>query len=209
MKSKNEFFVLSLSLLLLAACSPDKPKNLPYLGIKDVTANGDTLFHTIPPFAFLDQDSALITEADFEGKVYITDFFFTSCPSICPKMKSQMIRIHDEFLDDDRLVLLSHTIDPENDSVAVLKAYADALDIKTSKWHMVTGDKRAIYDMANKYLVSVAEDNQAPGGFVHGGHFILIDTQKRIRGYYDGTKEDEVNQLMEDVTFLLDGKKGN
>ena len=74
---------------------------------------------------------------------------------------------------------------------------------------MVTGDKRAIYDMANKYLVSVAEDNQAPGGFVHGGHFILIDTQKRIRGYYDGTKEDEVNQLMEDVTFLLDGKKGN
>ena len=209
MKSKNEFFVLSLSLLLLAACSPDKPKNLPYLGIKDVTANGDTLFHTIPPFAFLDQDSALITEADFEGKVYITDFFFTSCPSICPKMKSQMIRIHDEFLDDDRLVLLSHTIDPENDSVAVLKAYADALNIKTSKWHMVTGDKRAIYDMANKYLVSVAEDNQAPGGFVHGGHFILIDTQKRIRGYYDGTKEDEVNQLMEDVTFLLDGKKGN
>ena len=209
MKSKNEFFVLSLSLLLLAACSPDKPKNLPYLGIKDVTANGDTLFHTIPPFAFLDQDSALITEADFEGKVYITDFFFTSCPSICPKMKSQMIRIHDAFLNDDRLVLLSHTIDPENDSVAVLKAYADALDIKTSKWHMVTGDKRAIYDMANKYLVSVAEDNQAPGGFVHGGHFILIDTQKRIRGYYDGTKEDEVNQLMEDVTFLLDGKKGN
>ncbi|MCB0852983.1 MAG: SCO family protein, partial [Bacteroidetes bacterium] len=128
MKSKNEFFVLSLSLLLLAACSPDKPKNLPYLGIKDVTANGDTLFHTIPPFAFLDQDSALITEADFEGKVYITDFFFTSCPSICPKMKSQMIRIHDAFLNDDRLVLLSHTIDPENDSVAVLKAYADALD---------------------------------------------------------------------------------
>ncbi|MCB0845690.1 MAG: SCO family protein [Bacteroidetes bacterium] len=209
MKSKNDFFAFSLSLLLLAACSPDKPKTLPYLGIKDVTANGDTLFHTIPPFAFLDQDSALITEADFEGKVYITDFFFTSCPSICPKMKSQMIRIHDEFLDDDRLVLLSHTIDPENDSVAVLKAYADALNIKTSKWHMVTGDKRAIYDMANKYLVSVAEDNQAPGGFVHGGHFILIDTQKRIRGYYDGTKEDEVNQLMEDVTFLLDGKKGN
>lgn len=201
------FWIASLLgfLCFAAGCGPSgkSGKTLPILGIKQIE-NGDTLYHTIPDFAFVDQDSQWIDQDFVQGKIYVTDFFFTSCPSICPRMKAQMIRIHETYKDEPGFLLLSHTIDPEYDTPAVLKSYAEKLGVEAGNWHFLTGEKKDIYSIADKYLVSVAEDPDAPGGYIHGGHFILIDTQKRIRGYYDGTHPDEVDELIEDIRRLMD-----
>lgn len=163
----------------------------------------DTIYHHIPDFAFVDQDSQMVTQETVSGKIYVTDFFFTSCPTICPKMKSQMLRIYEAYKDNPNVVLLSHSIDPTHDTVAVLKDYADRLGIESGKWHLLTGEKDSIYDIAMKYLVPAQQDGNVEGGFTHGGDFMLIDTQRRIRGHYDGTKEESVDQLMEDMQLLL------
>ncbi|MEZ4825655.1 MAG: SCO family protein [Bacteroidia bacterium] len=194
-------FINGLIWLIASCASGSKP--LPVLGFRQTNAAGDTIYHTIPDFSFVDQDSNIVTQSTVAGKIYVTDFFFTSCPTICPKMKAQMIRIHDEFLGNDSIVLLSHSIDSYYDSVSVLKDYAEKLGIQTAKWHLLTGDKDKIWGIASEYLVSVANDDQEPGGYIHGGHFILIDPQRRIRGYYDGTNGAEVTRLMKDIRILL------
>ena len=203
---------ITLSADFLYSCSDNgaSGRTLPILGEREAVkreVNGqtvvDTIYHQIPDFAFVDQDSQQVTQETVAGKVYVTDFFFTSCPSICPKMKSQMLRVYEEYKDNPNVVLLSHSIDPEHDTVAVLKDYADRLGVESSKWHFLTGDKDNIYDMAMKYLVPAQEDGDAEGGFTHGGHFILVDGQRRIRGVYDGTEEESVNQLIKDIPLLL------
>ena len=216
------FAFTALALLAAAGCaqSPSSaaevgevPKStypLPILGLPTVNEAGDSLAYQSPTFAFVNQDSSLITSEDVKGKVIVADFFFTLCPSICPKMSQQMVRIHDEFLKDDRLILLSHTIDPYNDSVAVLKEYADALDVSSKRWHMMTGERDSLYTTARAYMVSAMEDSQAPGGFLHSGAFVLVDQNRHIRGYYDGTKAEEVDQLMTDIRWLFDqNENGN
>lgn len=201
-----KYLIINVLISFFLSCTPTQ-KKLPILGFREVGPQGDTLYHQIPDFTFTDQDGNLISQETTAGKIYITDFFFTSCPTICPKMKAQMLRIHDAFIDNEAIVLLSHTIDPAHDSVAVLKEYASRLGIQTAKWHLLTGEKDVIYGIAEKYLVSVAEDDQEPGGFIHGGHFILIDTDRHIRGYYDGTKEEEVSKLIEDIRLLLNERQ--
>ncbi|RMG59729.1 MAG: SCO family protein [Bacteroidetes bacterium] len=198
-------FFLSILFLgsLLGACTPKTQGPLPIMGERTVSPSGDTLFHTIPDFTFVDQDSNRVTAATFADKVYVADFFFTTCPSICPKMSQQMVRLHDAFIDRPEVVLLSHSIDPTHDTVAVLREYAQALAVKSHKWHLVTGDEDDIYDMARAYMVSAMRDENAPGGYVHSGAFILVDKDRRIRGYYDGTKTEEVDQLMADIDRLL------
>lgn len=196
-------WVLFMLAVLTSCAQPVDTNPLPILGFKSVAPQGDTLYHVIPDFNFTDQEGKGVSQEDLTGKIYVADFFFTSCPSICPKMKAQMVRLHDEFLSDDRVMLLSHSIDPEHDSVAVLRAYADALGVNPKRWRMLTGDKTNIYAQAEKYLVSVGEDETAPGGYIHGGHFILVDPQHRIRGYYDGTLTEDVDQLMIDMQKLL------
>lgn len=197
----------SLIMLLLGGCNSEK-NSLPILGMKDISSAGDTIYHHIPEFNLLDQDSSIITEKIVEGKIYVSDFFFTYCPSICPKMAQQMIRLHDHFLEEDRVVLLSHTVDPDHDTVAVLKEYSDALGVQSSKWHMLTGDKDHIYQLATEYMVSAAEDPDAPGGYIHSGAFILLDEERRVRGYYDGTKPHKVDELLTDIELLLQSPKG-
>jgi protein SCO1 len=195
----------------LAACAPEKTdRSLPILGEREVVAkqvNGqqvaDTVYARIPDFAFLNQDSQQVTQQTFAGKVYVTDFFFTTCPSICPKMKSQMLRVYEQFKDDPRVLLLSHTIDPGHDTVAVLRDYAQRLQVSTQKWHFVTGEKDAIYGMAQKYLVSAMADGSSPGGFTHSGHFVLVDQNRHIRGIYEGTETESVDQLLRDIPVLL------
>lgn len=203
---RDKCLIFTFLVFLGLSCSTTQ-KKLPVLGFREVGPTGDTLYHKIPDFTFTDQDGNLISQETTAGKIYITDFFFTSCPTICPKMKAQMLRIHDAFIDNEAIVLLSHTIDPAHDSVAVLKEYASRLGIQTAKWHLLTGEKDVIYGIAEKYLVSVAEDDQEPGGFIHGGHFILIDTDRKIRGYYDGTREEEVSKLIEDIRLLLNERQ--
>jgi len=197
---------------LIASCSQPYGKNeLPVMGRKKVVekeVNGkvqiDTLDHTIADFAFYDQDSALITNESFKGQIYVSDFFFTSCPTICPKMKKQMLRVYEKFEKTPEVALLSHSIDPTHDNVEVLYDYAEALGVNSSKWHFVTGDIDAIYNIGEKsYMVTTGEDDQAPGGYIHSGAFLLVDNERRIRGVYDGTVEEQVDVLLSDIDLLL------
>lgn len=204
----------SAAILLLAVffagCGEAAQKELPVLGpysVKDVVMDGqlktDTTFTSIRPFSFTDQDGNTVTEATVEDKVYVTDFFFTSCPTICPKMKQQMLRVYETFRDEPRLVLLSHSIDPKRDSVARLHDFADKLGIESTRWHLLTGEKDSIYSMARHYMIAAQEDKLAPGGYAHSGAFLLVDKNRQIRGIYDGTSEEEVNNLMDDIRLLL------
>jgi protein SCO1 len=195
--------LLTAYCLLLTACNPKKEEPpLPIFGER--TVNGaDTLYHTIAPFQFVDQDSVVVTNQTFRGKIYIADFFFTSCRTICPIMKTQMLRVYDSLKNDPEILILSHTIDPEYDTVALLHDFANRLGVKSDKWHFVTGVKDSIYKIAQtSYFATAMEDKTEPDGFIHSGAFLLLDKQGRIRGKYDGTKEEDVNRLIEDVGRL-------
>jgi protein SCO1/2 len=198
-----KIIVLNFLVALLAfSCSQEK--KLPFLGPKQVNAKGDTVYHQIPSFRFLNQDSVFVSEKDVEGKVYVADFFFTTCPTICPKMKTQMLRIYERYKDRDEVRIISHSIDPDFDTPNVLKDYATRLQMKAPKWNLLTGDKAAIYTLGQKsYMVSAQEDPNEAGGFVHSGAFILVDKNRHVRGIYDGTVEAEVNHLLEDMEILL------
>ncbi|GGZ39786.1 hypothetical protein GCM10007049_36460 [Echinicola pacifica] len=194
--------------------SPNKgQEQLPYLGFKSTeekTIEGqkvmDTVYHKIAPFSFQDQDGNTITNADMQGKVYVADFFFTSCPTICPIMKGQMLRLYEEFGENPEFQILSHSIDPTHDTVALLKDYSEKLGIEdASTWHFLTGDQEKIFEIGQtSYLATAMEDKNEPGGFLHSGAFILIDKEGHIRGVYDGTKEDQVDVLLNDIPKLLD-----
>ena len=206
----RSIFFLS-GLLFLAACNQDT--RLRILGPKVAVVkhqNGTTIVdsvdYTIPPFQFVDQDSAIVNSATVQNKIFVADFFFTSCPSICPKMMAEMLKINDKYKDNPNVVILSYSIDPVRDSVARLKAYQKKLGLTGGNWHFLTGNKDSIYQLADKYLVSAAEDPDAPGGYIHSGTFILIDKQRRIRSYCDGTSDDGVEILMGDMDILLEKK---
>ncbi len=198
-----KIIVLNFLVALLAfSCSQEK--KLPFLGPKQVNAKGDSVYHQIPSFHFLNQDSVFVSEKDVDGKVYVADFFFTTCPTICPKMKTQMLRIYERYKDRDEVRIISHSIDPDFDTPNVLKDYAARLQVKAPKWNLLTGDKAAIYQLGQKsYMVSAQEDPNEAGGFVHSGAFILVDKNRHVRGIYDGTVEAEVNHLLEDMEVLL------
>jgi protein SCO1 len=168
----------------------------------------DSLDYTVPVYTFVDQDSNIVDSNTVRNKIYVVDFFFTSCPSICPKMMKEMGLVYDKYKTNNEVAILSYSIDPRRDTVARLKNYEKKLGISASRWHLLTGDKDSIYRMADKYLVSAHEDPDAAGGFIHDGNFILMDKQNRIRGYYDGTKEDAVQKLMGDMDILLKEQPG-
>ena len=204
--------ILTISILSFIGCSQVKTSNeLPILGNKrfvDKEVNGevvkDTIYHTIRDFAFIDQDSNLVTNETFNDQIYVADFFFTSCPTICPVMKQQMLRVYEAYEKEPEVAILSHTIDPKHDTVAVLKDFAEKLDVKTEKWHFVTGNKDSIYDIGEtSYLVVANEDENAPGGYIHSGAFLLVDKQRRIRGVYDGTIPEQVDILINDIGRLI------
>ena len=189
-------------LSLLTGCAEHKEEKLPVFGEKDITET-DTIFHTIGQFSLVDQDSSVVTRETLQGKIYVAEFFFTSCRTICPIMKTQMVRVYESIEDDPEILLVSHTIDPEHDTVALLHDYAERLGVKSAKWRFLTGDKDSIYYLAQtSYFATAMEDETASDGFIHSGAFLLIDKKGRIRGKYDGTKEEEVNQLLRDIKLL-------
>ena len=161
----------------------------------------DTIYKTIPPFTFVNQYGKTITEKDLDGKIYVADFFFTSCPNICPIMQRNMLAVYNEFKADSGVKILSHTIDPRHDTVPVLKEYADKLGIGGNSWWLLLGPKEATYTLAEKHYL-VAVNDKGEGGYVHQGWFVLIDKQKRIRGAYDGTDVNAVKQLIADMHTL-------
>ena len=171
-------------------------------GYKDL----DSVYHTIPDFKLTNQYNQEISKLDFGKKIIVVDFFFTSCPSICPKMSAQLARVQNEMIRDDEVIILSFTIDPTRDSVAVLKAYGEEYGAVPGKWHFLTGDKDEIYDLAaNGFKLSAhPEGGEAShDGFVHSERFVLIDPDWNIRGYYNGTDERDVNFMMGDIALLL------
>jgi protein SCO1/2 len=198
------YLTIALLALLLSACGSqeEKAQALPYLGNHDINGQ-DTVYHTIPDFAFINQDSAVVTNATFDNKVYVADFFFISCPTICPKVKKQMLRIYDQFKDNEELMLLSHTIDPKRDTVGRLKQYAQNLGVDDGKWMFVTGEQDRIYEIADDYMSIAREDPEAPGGFDHSGWILLIDKAGHIRSFADGTDPVKVDRFLKDIEWLL------
>lgn len=192
------YFSAICYIILFISCGNNKPqenitpKELPVLG------NG-----AIVPFGFINQNGDTITEKDVDGKVWVADFFFTTCPTICPKMKNEMLRVLEAYQGNERVVILSHSIDPEYDTPQVLKEFADRLEIKGDQWHFLTGDKDSIYAMAERYMVSAKQDPSAPGGYIHSGAFILLDGNRQIRGVYDGTNPQQVDTMIVDMKGLL------
>lgn len=209
LKFKN-FIYLTVLVISLAACSQDK--KLPIFGQREAklttAADGsqqvDTIYHTIPAFSFLNQDSVITTQDAFKGKIYVADFFFTSCSTICPIMHRNLKTVYDQYKDNPDVMFLSHTIDFKYDKPSVLKKYAQKLGVDTKKWQFVYGSKDSVYRIAEQdYLVAVNEDSSAKDGYIHQGWLVLIDKDKKMRGAYDGTKTDQVEQLKKDLAILL------
>ena len=195
-------FYVIISAAFFVGCITKKEPPLPVFGEREVSGN-DTVYHAIADFKFVDQDSNEVTNDTYKGKIYVADFFFTSCRTICPIMKTQMLRVYDSIQNDPEVMLLSHTIDPEYDTVGLLHDYAKRLGVESQKWHFVTGNKDDIYKLAQtSYFSTALEDKSEPDGFIHSGAFLLIDKERRIRGKYDGTKEEDVNRLLADIQRL-------
>lgn len=193
-------------LLLLSGCSYFSKTKLPVYGNKTAVTGADSLDYKLPDFELVDQEGHLVNTSTIQNKVFVAEFFFTSCPSICPKMQAEMLRFYEKYKDNPDVLILAFTIDPARDSVPTLKKYAHKLNIETSKWHLLTGNKDSIYALAENFLVSASEDPDAPGGHVHSGNFILVDKQRRLRGYYDGVNEESVAKLLAETDILLDEK---
>lgn len=201
---------LFVLLVLAFACSPAEKEastatSLPILGERYVDEKQDTVYHKIADFAFVNQQGDTISNVDMAGKVYVADFFFTSCPTICPVMKKEMLRVYEQFKDQKNFSILSHTLDPAFDTQVVLKDFAEKLGVSdASTWNFLTGDQEKLFEIGQtSYLTTAMADQQEPGGFLHSGAFILVDQQGRIRGIYDGTKSDQVDRLLADIPKLL------
>lgn len=169
----------------------------------DSTVQYKSKYHTIADFSFVNQNGDTITQKNYEGKIYIADFFFTTCGSICPKMTTNLEEVQKAVLNNPKVMLLSHTVFPEVDSIPVLKEYAVKHHVVDSKWNLVTGDKKEIYTMARKsYLaVKLGRPDQLYD-MVHTENFVLVDQKRRVRGFYDGTNKEEIKRLLEDINFL-------
>ncbi|CAM3600117.1 SCO family protein [Flavobacterium chungbukense] len=201
------FSVVTISLFYSAL----KPKKtLPIYNPADVnpelvdsTVQYKSKYHTIADFSFVNQNGDTITQKNYEGKIYVADFFFTTCGSICPKMSTNLVDVQKAVLNNPKVMLLSHTVFPEVDSVSVLKAYAIKYGVVDSKWNLVTGDKKEIYSMARKsYLaVKLGRPDQLYD-MVHTENFVLVDQKRRVRGFYDGTNKEDIKRLLEDIDFL-------
>ena len=210
MSSKNNYYWL---LLLLPAIflfwyfsskNENKPAlYLPYFGPKTYGNAKDTGFHTIPDFKFVNQYGEVVSSESTKNKIYVCEYFFTTCHSICPIMNNHLIGVYKEFKDKEDFLILSHTVDPETDSISVLKAYADAHQVSDTNWLFVTGSKKELYALARQgYLLNAEEGDGGEEDFIHTQNFALVDKEKHIRGYYDGTDSIEVSHLVRDIKLL-------
>ena len=164
--------------------------------------------HNIANFSFTNQNGKIITQKEYEGKIYVADFFFTTCGTICPMMTDNMVWLQDQIKDNPKVMLLSHSVTPDIDSVSVLKAYAKRKGVLDTKWNLVTGNKKDIYYIARKSYLAVKTGKPSElYDMVHTENFVLVDDKKRVRGFYDGTKREEVEKLLQDILFLCESNK--
>ncbi|NVJ85913.1 MAG: SCO family protein [Algoriphagus sp.] len=216
MKTLQRLFIAFLIVGAFWQCQGTKEEvedsKLPILGnwhVNEIEIEGnvlrDTVYHEIADFEFTNQMGQKVSKADVSGKIYVADFFFTTCPTICPIMKKEMLRVYETYKDNPNFLILSHTIDPTHDTQEVLKSYAEKLGVEdASTWNFLTGDAEKIYEIGQtSYLTTAMEDQNEPGGFLHSGAFVLVDGEGHIRGVYDGTKSDQVDRLIRDIPKLL------
>ena len=197
-------------MVLFVSCNQDLKKQLPIYNpsdfnpkyvdrsVRDITQN-----HTVKDFNLINQNGNVITSKDYENKIYVVDFFFTLCPSICPIMTDNMKLVQDEYIDDNNIMLLSLSVTPDIDNIEVLKNYATEKGVNDLKWNITTGSKKHIYELARKSYFAVVD--QGDGGlqdFIHTPNFVLVDTKKQIRGIYDGTEDKEISRLIKDINIL-------
>jgi len=211
MKITTPMCMLFFLFMLYGCGQQETSRALPFVGeteivevMKDGQAMQDTIYHRIPDFRFVDQDSVWITNADVKDKIYLADFFFTRCPTICPLLAKNMLLIAKDLEKEDRFVILSHTIDEKYDTPAVLKDHAQKLGAP-SNWRFLNGPQADIYHIAGKegYFSFAEENPDIPGGFDHSGVFSLVDSKGHIRGVYDGTKEEDAHKAIADIRLLL------
>lgn len=209
-KSNVLFVVMFLALgLIIQSCvgngNTDTGNNEEKLPIipKLNKETGETINHTIRPFSFMNQDSQVVNNETFKDKIYVSDFFFIHCPTICPKVKANMKFMYEELKGTDDVVLLSHSIDTKHDTIPALKEFANKLEIETNRWHLVTGEKSEIYEIAEDYISSAKEDEYAPGGFDHSGYLVLVDKAGHVRSFARGTEREETERLLKDIKTLL------
>lgn len=212
--SKYKFFLVVLAVLsviiISAIYSVLKPTEiLPVYQPSEVNAElvDSTLhykkkYHTIADFSLKNQNGETITQADYNDKIYVADFFFTTCQTICPVMTGHMVEIQEALKNDSDVLLLSHTVQPEVDTVAQLKKYALVKGVDDRKWNLVTGDKKQIYDLARKSYLAAKDAPYSPYELIHTENFVLVDTEKRIRGFYDGTLPEDIERLLHDIAVL-------
>lgn len=182
--------------------------HLPYVGPQT-----DSTYHSIPDFSFVNQFADTVSQSDYAGNIYLANFVFTTCPTICPVMTYNMRRVQQKMAQYPNFKILSHSVFPEYDTPEVLLQYANKMEADLSNWNFVTGDREAIYSMASSYFVNVMEDSAAEGGFLHSEYFVLVDKEGRIRardddngnniGVYDGTDDYEVGLLIDDIKVLM------
>ncbi len=194
-------FCFSISVFLAISCQ--SADSLPILGPYE-KVDGEKVFHPVRSFQLLNQDSLTVTEETFLGKIRIVDFFFISCPTICPKVQAQMLKIQERFSTEKDVVLISHTIDPKRDGVSALASYAKNIGVEqTDKWQFLTGDRALLYQLADDHFNIVVEDSSAPGGFDHTGRIVLIDKKGFIRSFGNGTNPASIDTLIQDIDQLL------
>ncbi len=215
----NIYFLCSLIILMACNNSSNSISNiktdslvvLPFFNVPDWTPewinkedSGYTKIHSIPAFSFKNQEGVNITEANVEGKIYVANFFYTKCRGICPKMTTNMSLLQEAFKNDSIILLLSHTVTPEIDYIAVLKKYAILNKVDSKKWHLLTGDKNEIYALAKQqYFAGDSVGYYQTGNeFLHTENFILVDQKRRIRGVYNGTLLLEIDRIKEDIQTL-------
>tara|TARA_B100001167_G_scaffold77154_1_gene46087 strand:- start:523 stop:1188 length:666 start_codon:yes stop_codon:yes gene_type:complete len=215
MIKRYKVFILSMSVVSIAAILmfynvlkpeeklPIYQPNMVSFQLVDSTVQHVKRFHKIKDFSLVNQNGEKITNENYRDKIYIADFFFTTCQGICPIMKENMIILQDKYKDDNQVYLLSHTVTPEIDTKEVLKKYSLEKGVIDSKWNLVTGDKKQIYNLARKsYLVAKDIEESELFEMIHTENFVLVDPERRIRGFYDGTDQESMNALIYDIKVL-------
>jgi protein SCO1/2 len=210
MKIKNLKRILIILSILFLPCifylvliqGKNHFKQLEIFGPKEAIAEGDTIYHTIPAFSFLNQEGKNISDKDLEGKIYVANFFFATCPTICPKMNYNVKGLTEKYLMDEQVKFLSFTVDPEKDSVQALAAYAKQMGADNHNWWFLTGNKDSIYSLARNGFLVPAAGGKTAADFFHSQDLLLIDKDKRIRGIYDGLDESDVKKLNDEIEVL-------
>lgn len=201
------FFLLAISASIIFSCTStvsteDNSEALPIIPKVDKETH-EPIVHTIRPFSFVNQDSQVVNNATFKDKIYVADFFFIHCPTICPAVKANMKYMYKELEGEEDVVLLSHSIDTKYDTIPALKEFARKLEIEADRWHLVTGEKSEIYDIAEDYVSSVEEGEKFEGGFDHSGYLVLVDKKGHVRSFARGTEREETKRLLRDIKKLL------